>query len=108
MKYQRITETETGLMECLSGCLYTNAVSHRYGLTTSKPMGFRSVYTQLFSYCFRHAEVITGQRGLGKIKEKKESQESITLILSAWRKVCPNSPGVTKELTFYKVSGLWL
>ena len=92
MKYQHITETETGLMECPSSCLYTNAVSHRYGLTTSKPIGFRSVYTEPFSYCFRHAEVVTGQRGLGNIKEKKES---ITLILSAWRKVCPNYPGLT-------------
>ena len=62
--------------------------------TPSKSMRFGSVYTGPFSYCLRHAEVISDQRNLGKIKKKEESTIS---FLSAWRKVHPNSPGLTMK-----------
>ena len=50
-------------------------------------------------YCLRHAEVITDQGDLAKIKEKKEPT---TLFMPAWRKVHPNSHWLTKcPLDFY-------
>ena len=42
--------------------------------TASKSMRFASVYTEPFSYCLRHAEVITDQRDLeakGRLKKRK-------------------------------------
>ena len=52
--------------------------------TASKSMRFGSVYTEPFSCCLRHAEVITNQRNLGTIKEK---EESMILFVSASRNV---------------------